>query len=207
ILNYQIIDPAIILDKISHDYKKSFEQRVSNLKETFGELQSIYKSSSQKVEGPDKDIQLIRGFNKHRVAKYLELLKVAKSEILNMYSPRRAVSEEVHEDVKRILKSSGTIKSIYQLSDDKTNNDELVRICERFIKEGEEIKLANFKLSNSVIFDAETVFFNLSTDKNVPKHKQADLIIKNVDFVAQIRDLFFNYWEKAITIEEFKKKK
>lgn len=206
ILNYQIIDPAVILDKISHDYKKNYEQRVSNLNETFGELQSIYKASSEKVEGPDKNIQLIRGFNKHRVAKYLELLRQAKKEILNMYSPRRAISEEVHDDVKRILKSGGVIKSIYQLNDDNAINEDLVKICEQFIKEGEEIRFANFQLSNTVIFDAETVFFNLSTDKNIPKHKQADLIIKNADFVIQIRDLFFSYWEKSMTIEELKKK-
>ena len=42
--------------------------------------------------------------------------------------------------------------------------------------------------------------------KTLPKHKQADIIIKNPAFAENMRDLFSFYWDKGLTVEEFKKK-
>ena len=207
ILNYQVIDPAIILDKITSDYRKSFKKRMESLTETFGELQQIYKTESTKVEGPDKNIQLIRGFNKHRVAKYIELVHTSKIEILGLYSPRRVVVEELSSDAKKFITGGGVVKSIYQLSDDSVLNEELIKACELFAKGGEQVRLSEFKLPNMTVFDAESVFINLSNDKNVPKHKQADLIIKNSDYAEHMKDLFGYYWERSLSLESYKKKK
>ena len=207
ILNYQIIDPAIILDKITSDYKKNFNNKLLSLNETFGELQQIYKSESSRSDGPDKNIQLIRGFNKHRVARYMELVNSSVKEILGMYSPRRVVVEELSRDAQRFIKDGGVIRSIYQLSDDSALNAELVEACELFQKGGEQVRLAPFKLPNISVFDSENVFINLSADKNVPKHKQADLIIKNSDYAGHMKDLFNTYWERSMKIEDYKKEK
>ncbi len=205
ILNYQIIDPAVILDKITTEYKKNFKNRLENLTDTFSELSQIYKKESEKVEGPDKNIQLIRGFNKHRIEKYMELVNNSRKEILGMYSPRRVVVEELSRDAQEFIKNGGVIRSIYQLSDDNDLNAELLKACELFEKGGEQVKLADFKLPNISVFDSENVFINLSADKNVPKHKQADLIIKNTDYASHMKDLFQAYWDRAKTIEEYKK--
>ena len=204
ILNYQVIDPAIILDKIIHDYKIKYENKLINLKDTFGELRTVYESTSEEVEGPDKNIQLIRGFNKHRVSKYIKLVEASKTEILNMTGPRRAIAQEANEDAIKFIKSGGVIKTLSQLHNNKELDNELIKLCEIFEKSGEQVKLANFNLPNIVIFDRETVFINLSGDKSVPKHKQADIIIKNKDFVSHMCDLFDNYWNKSLTIQEFK---
>ena len=206
ILNYQIIDPAIILDKIVGEQKKNFSSKLENLNDTFSELQSIYKSEVAGTDATDKNIQLIRGFNKHRVARYMELVKNSKSEILGMYSPRRVVVEELSQDAKSFITSGGVIRSIYQLGDNREDNLELVKACELFEAGGEEVRLADFKLPNITIFDKEFVFLNLSADKNVPKHKQADLIIQNTDHTGHMRDLFDHYWNESLTISEFRKK-
>jgi sugar-specific transcriptional regulator TrmB len=206
ILNYQIIDPGVILDKITTEYKSNFKRRMESLDETFIELKSIYQSEAGKVEAPDKNIQLIRGFNKHRVEKYIELVKDSKKEILGMYGPRRAVSTEANEDAKKFIKSGGIIKSIYQINDDKSVNADLLKACEVFSQYGEQARIAEFKVPNITIFDSETVFINLSSDKTVPKHKQADIIIQNADYASHISDLFSYYWNKSLTIEEFKKR-
>jgi len=206
ILNYQIIDPAIILDKIVGEQKKNFSSKLENLNDTFSELQSIYKSEVAGTDATDKNIQLIRGFNKHRVARYMELVKNSKSEILGMYSPLRVVVEELSQDAKSFITSGGVIRSIYQLGDNREDNLELVKACELFEAGGEEVRLANFKLPNITIFDKEFVFLNLSADKNVPKHKQADLIIQNTDHAGHMRDLFDHYWNESLTISEFRKK-
>ncbi|MCC6864714.1 MAG: hypothetical protein IT280_00985 [Ignavibacteria bacterium] len=207
ILNYQIIDPQIILDKITSDFKKSFNKRIESLNDTFGDLQLIYKKESEKTDAPDKNIQLIRGFNKHRVSKYMELVNSSKKEILGMYSPRRVVVEELSRDAQNFIKSGGVIRSIYQLHENRELNNDLLIACELFKNGGEEVRLAEFKLPNISIFDSENVFINLSSDKNVPKHKQADLIIKNPDYASHIKDLFNTYWEKSYKIEDYKNKK
>lgn len=207
ILNYQIIDPAIILDKITSDYRKNFNSKLASLNDTFGELQQIYKSESTKTEAPDKNIQLIRGFNKHRVTRYMELVNGSTKEILGMYSPRRVVVEELSRDAQRFILDGGVIRSIYQLSDDEELDKELIAAVELFQKGGEQVRLAPFKLPNISVFDSENVFINLSADKNVPKHKQADLIIKNTDYAGHMKDLFNAYWDKALKIEDYKKEK
>lgn len=74
------------------------------------------------------------------------------------------------------------------------------------LKTGEELRLSDFKIPNMTVFDSETVFLNLSNDKSIPKHKQADLIIKNPDYAEHMRDLFLGYWEKSITLDDFKRK-
>jgi len=207
ILNYQIIDPAVILDKITSDYKKNFKKKMENLSETFGELQDIYKAESAKVEGPDKNIQLIRGFNKHRHIKFIELFNNSKKEILAMYDPNRAVIyDAVNQDARNFIKNGGVIKTIYQLGADKQNNESLLKTCEMFVKSGEEVRLAEFKLSNIAVFDSEIVFVNLSTDRSVPKHKQADIIIKNPDYAEHMKDLFNYYWNQSLTLAEYKKR-
>lgn len=205
ILNYQIIDPAVILDKISRDFKLAYNNKLNNLNETFIELQRIYKQESTETEVHEKNIQLIRGFNKHRVAKYIELVNNSKREILGMYSPRRVVVEELSKDAKKFIKKGGVIKSLYQLSSEDNMNVELIRACVLFAKGGEQVRLAEFKLPNITIFDSENVFVNLSSDKNVPKHKQADLIIQNADYASHMRDLFDYYWEKSLSLEKYMK--
>jgi sugar-specific transcriptional regulator TrmB len=206
ILNYQIIDPTIILDKIKHDYKKNFETRLENLNETFTELQTIYKTSSEEIEGPDKNIQLIRGFNKHRVAKIIQLQKAAKEEILVTYG-RWVVVNELSEDTRQFIKSGGVVRSIYQYKNEDEKINDYIFAWDVFHNGGEQIKIADFPLTNIAIFDRETVFINLSSDKTIPKHKQADLIVKNPEFAVHMVDLFNNYWDKSISLEEFKKKR
>ena len=136
----------------------------------------------------------------------MELVKNSKSEILGMYSPLRVVVEELSQDAKSFITSGGVIRSIYQLGDNREDNLELVKACELFEAGGEEVRLANFKLPNITIFDKEFVSLNLSADKNVPKHKQADLIIQNTDHAGHMRDLFDHYWNESLTISEFRKK-
>ncbi len=60
-------------------------------------------------------------------------------------------------------------------------------------------------ISNFVtIFDKKIVFIHVQ-DKNVPRHNNADIIIKNEDFANRMIDLFNYYWMNAYTIDEMRK--
>jgi hypothetical protein len=56
---------------------------------------------------------------------------------------------------------------------------------------------------NITIFDYETVFVNINSNKS--KNKEADIIVQNSDYAFHMKDLFNHYWEKSLTIEEFRK--
>lgn len=217
ILNYQIIDPEVVMDKIMREYTDNYHNRVDNLKETFSELKSIYTSRTEKSEGADIGVQLIRGINAHRVAKYIELMKKTKKEMLGMYRLRGLVSDEINEDAVRIVKGGGIVRSIYQvgldfkvMKDGKSHPasyEELLKVCEMFRSNGEDLRLSEKKVPNMTVFDSEFTFINMSGDRSVPKQKQADLIIRNAEYAEHMRDLFNFYWSSGLTIEEFKKKK
>ncbi|MEO8448000.1 MAG: hypothetical protein ABI528_10915, partial [bacterium] len=78
------------------------------------------------------------------------------------------------------------------------------RICSRFEKTGEKIRISGSELPNMTIFDRKIVFTNIQ-DKNVPRHNNADIIIKNEYYANRMIDLFGYYWDKSKTLEEMKK--
>src|SRR5437016_517026 len=43
IIKYELIDPQVVQDKIELDLNKTYETRMSNAKESFKQLQSVFK--------------------------------------------------------------------------------------------------------------------------------------------------------------------
>jgi hypothetical protein len=63
-------------------------------------------------------VELIKGFNKHRNMKFLNLLKNAKKEVLLMIKLEMNVSPELDEAALNLYNGGGVIKSIYEASYD-----------------------------------------------------------------------------------------
>jgi sugar-specific transcriptional regulator TrmB len=213
ILQYSIIDPRIIGDKIEREINKQNSEKVECLKETFKEFETLHNSEKSVGEG-NVNIELIRGFNKHRQEKFVELLNSAKKEILFMIRLEGYVSEEIDTTAKNFVKNGGVIKSVYEMSlnfkvirDNSRKNatvKDLVRICKAFEKNGEQIRIYRKEIPNMTIFDSSTVFINIP-DKNVPRHNNADIIVRNADFASRMKDLFNFYWEQSVTLKELEK--
>ena len=55
------------------------------------------------------------------------------------------------------------------------------------------------------IFDRKIVFTNL-VDKTKTKENKTDIIIRNEEYAANQIELFDLNWERAFTIEDYKKK-
>ncbi|RPI18342.1 MAG: hypothetical protein EHM58_05785 [Ignavibacteriae bacterium] len=212
-LSYQIINPQIILDKIIREHNAKHFEATAIIQDAFGDVLQLYKERSSNISKSENEIELIRGFNKHRIAKYLDLFKNAKKEVLGMFRLKGVVSDELDKHAEKLIKQGGVIKSIYQISlnfriirNGKSGNaepEDLIRICESFENYGEQVRLSYNEIPNISIFDQEKIFINIS-EKTVPRDKQADIIISNPNFSKHIIDLFSFYWEKAITIEEYK---
>lgn len=213
ILKYELIDPDIILDKLERRINAKRQKELDTLKETFKELKPLHRTKeSDSVKRVN--IELIRGYNQHRETKFLELLKNAKKEILFMVKLEHAVMNEVDATAKKFMKNGGVIKSLYQVSDNfriKKDNkwskgtvSELVKACEFFEKSGEKLRLSYSPVPNMTIFDREYVFLNI-TDKTLPKHNEADVLIKNKEFAENMIIVFESLWEKAQELKEFKR--
>ncbi|MDZ4712604.1 MAG: helix-turn-helix domain-containing protein [bacterium] len=213
ILKFEMIDPRVIADKIEREIKQQNESKIDNLKETFNEFQSLHKTE-ESPENKNVNIELIRGFNKHRQAKFIELFNNAQSEILFMIRLEGYVSEELDSGATEFFNKGGVIKSIYEASLDfkivKDNSrqdatlEDLLRICSKFQTAGEDIKISKSELPNMTIFDRKIVFMNIQ-DKTLPRHNNADIIVKNEYFANRMIDLFDFYWSGSATIDQMKK--
>ena len=80
---------------------------------------------------------------------------------------------------------------------------DLVKACEFFEKCGEKLRLSHSPVPNMTIFDREFVFLNI-TDKTLPKHNEADVLIKNKEFAENMIIVFESLWEKAQELKTFK---
>jgi len=213
VLLYQIIDPEIILDKIEREQIQSHNKILIQLRETFGTLKEIYKIGSG-VSSNQINVELMRGYNKHRISKYMDLLKSAKKEICGMFRFKGMVTEECNETTLNFMKTGGTLRSIYHISLDfkisegsrkaDAQPNDLIRVCEAFQKNGEQIRLSRLEIPNMTIIDRENVFINID-DKHIPKQSQADVIFRQSKFSQYMQDLFEYYWNDSITIEQYKK--
>lgn len=214
ILQYRIIDPHIIFDKIEKDYRDEHKKSIALIKEALKEAEPIFKDKPS--DDPDNiNIELVRGFNKHRVAKYIDLLQETKTELLGMYRLKGLVSPQIDSIVKKLIKSGGKVRTIYHASlDFKVMKDnvpvnaqveDFIKVLEAFQKAGEEIKVAEDNIPNMTIFDKRKVFFNLG-DKRIPQNNRADLIVRYDDFASYMEDLFTFYWTKSLSLEEYKSK-
>ena len=212
ILKYEMIDPRVIADKIEREIKRNNLEKIESLKSTFSEIEKLHKSEESNALS-NVNIELIRGFNKHRQEKFIELLKSAKEEILFMIRLEGYVSEEIDANAKNFIKNGGVIKSIYEANlnfkiiKDNSRKDatleDLLRICGKFEKYGEKVRISESELPNITIFDKKIVFINI-LDKTVPRHNNADIIINNESFANRMMDLFNYYWNSSKLIRELK---
>lgn len=213
VVRYELIDPRVVEDKMEKEINDNFKDKLSRLKFSFEKLEPLYRAKSEESE--KVDVELIKGFNKHRNVKFLNLLKSAKKEMLLMNKLEGRISDEVEDAGIELIKNGGVVKSIYEASYNfkiKVGNEwqnvtpsGLVQLCKSFEKRGEQVKLSGKINQNMAIFDRKIVFISL-VDLSIPKYNRSDIIIHNENYAQSMVENFYNSWEKSHTIEEFEKK-
>jgi sugar-specific transcriptional regulator TrmB len=214
VVRYQLIDPKVISDKIENEIRKSFKSKIANLKQSFEVLEPLYHNKEAKSE--KVDVQLIRGFNRNRHLKLIELIKNAKQEILYMNKLEGFVEKEGDEATMDFIKRGGVIKSIYEAQYNfkirvegnwqNVSPQGLIELCRHFENNGEKIKLTENIYQVMAVFDRETVFVSL-VDKSIPKYNRSDIIIKNSNYANAMVDYFNTCWANALTIDQFEESK
>lgn len=215
ITRFQIIPPDVIGEKIEKELIKEHKESISAITEVTSELTKIYKSSESE-ESKLVNVELIRGHNKYRWLKFIELFKQAKEEVLFMVRLEHAVSEDLDANAKKFIKKGGVIKSVYEIGSEyriqkdgvssKGNLEQVLKSIEKFEKAGEQPKVSETQLSNITIIDREIVYMNIM-DKEIPRHNNSDIIIKNKESAKNFIDLFNFYWDSSYTVTDYKKYK
>lgn len=213
ILKYEMIEPDVIFDKIERDILREKEKELATLKETMQDLKPLYRTEKTE-KSKIVNVELIRGYNQHREGKFVELLKSAQKEIHFMIRPEIFLSDEIDNLAKDFYKKGGVIKSVYEAGDtykvkknDKWVNaskDDFVKILGKFEKSGEQIRVSLQAVPTIVIFDRETVYINIS-DKSLPRHNEADIIIRNKNFAESMLKVFNTFWKEGYTLKDYKK--
>jgi sugar-specific transcriptional regulator TrmB len=203
---YEVIDPDIVSDKLEREISNTYKKRMGHLESSVGKLKELYKSSSN--EQRHLDIELIRGFNKHRSAKFAALLGEAEKEILLMNSLEGNISKEQDDAAAEFFKKGGSFRAIYELDskvkikiEDKwvqLDKKGFLDLCEDFERGGVQTKLTDKIPQNMMIIDRKTVFLNIvNKDKT-----KSDLIIRNEQYAELMAGVFDNLWNASKTIRE-----
>jgi sugar-specific transcriptional regulator TrmB len=212
VVRYKLIDPKVISDKIEYDLRKSFKTKLTNLQQSFETLEPLYHNMEEK--GEKLDVELIRGFNRHRNMKFLNLLKNAQKEVLLMIKLEMNVSPELDNAAVNLYKNGGVVRSIYEASYDfkvkagnewkKVNPEGLLQLCRGFEKQGEQLRISEKVFQNMAVFDRRTVFVSL-VDQSLPKYNRSDMIVHNENYANSMAEYFSTIWNKSFTTEEFEK--
>jgi hypothetical protein len=210
---YELIDPTIVEDKLDHEIRNSAKVRLEKLKDSFDKLKPLFKSREKEKE--IVDVELIKGFNKHRHIKFLNLLKEAKKEVLLMNRLEGRIFKEQDEASLDFYNRGGVVRSIYEASynfkikvDDSWKNvtpEGLVEICETFVRMGEQIRLTDKIHQTIFVFDRKNVFISL-VNPMIPVYNRSDIIVKNENYANAMAEYFESCWIRAETVEQFKKK-
>jgi len=150
VLKFEIINPRVVSDKIQNDLRINVNKALHATQNLFADLQPLYKT--KKLEkSKTSNIELIRGFNKHRQIRFLELIENSNKEILMMNRIEGHVSKQVDEIVTKFMNRGGIFKSIYEVSlnfkiqkDNKWASvtlEDFIDLCKYYQKGGEQIKL------------------------------------------------------------------
>jgi HTH-type transcriptional regulator, sugar sensing transcriptional regulator len=210
---YEIIDSSYIQDKLELKVKSNYKKQMNGIKDCFDSIKPLYKS--RKPKEYKTDVELVRGYNLYREVKFLELVKSSNKGIMVMNRFRGNVNDQLSKEAIDLHKRGGYIKTIYENStnfrikiDDEWKNvtkEDLIKMCEEFVKHGEQIKFLKEVPQFIAVFDERTVYISLH-DENTPGPENSDVIIKNTRFAAFITSLFNMYWDKADTLEVLKQK-
>lgn len=213
VTQYELIDPKVVKDKIEKDIRDKFQSNISNLTDSFDKLQTVFRA--KELEGKKIDVELIKGFNRQRHLKFLELVRSSNREILVTNRVEVFMFEEQDEASRQFTERGGVIKCIYEASDkikirtdgkmSEFSPEVFIRICENYEKQGEQIRLVDSVFQNVTVFDRKVVFVNLF-DPEIPSYNRSDIIVKNEGFAKYMAESFEALWAKSDTVVDFKRK-
>ena len=190
-----------LLQKLQQNYQKEIEYKsniISNISES---LLPLYHSEKEH-DNPMDYIQVIS--EKNRIVEKVESLeRMSTNEVLAFTKAPYAMSLNFSGNEEEFinLKRGIVCKSIYEVDD--TRKLDFMKMIEFFANAGEEVKIAYELPLKLLIFDGKIIMVTLE-DMLTSKTRLTTLVVEHSNFARFFKSTFDNYWQKAITLEEFK---
>lgn len=191
--------------QFSQEYFQELESRkvlADNLAESLSKIYTNNNDNSNRLD----QIRILRERNVIRET-FLNLEKEAKFEILSFVkkpfvaepSRRKKESPSLIDVVKRGIE----VKSIYD--SDSLRDKERLQKAEYFEATGESIKVCTDLPMKMCIFDEKLIVLSLE-DASPSNSSFSTLFLEHKEMAKGLRKIFVLYWNKAITLKEFKEK-
>jgi sugar-specific transcriptional regulator TrmB len=213
VAKYEIIDPRVVQDKIEKEIHDAYQNKTTKLKDSFDKLTPIFKA--KELEAEKVDVELIKGFNKHRYAKLMQLWEGSEKELLLMNKLEGHVDSTTDDFTKSFIQKGGTVKTIYEASNDfkiKVEGkwqviapDKLASFVNEIHGEGGEVRLTDRVNQFMAIFDRKIVYISLA-DPTVSRYNRSDVVVKNKNFAESMAQYFELTWSNSLPADEFQKK-
>jgi sugar-specific transcriptional regulator TrmB len=213
VAKYEIIDPKVVQDKIEKEIHDTFISKSTKLKDSFDKLTPIFKA--KELEGEKVDVELIKGFNKHRYAKFMQLWHDSSKELLLMNKLEGHVDNETDEFASNFVKKGGVVRSIYEVNYDfkikvdgswqAITPEKMVNFVNDMQGDGGDVRFTDKVYQNMAIFDRKIVFISL-VDLTISRYNRSDIVVKNQNFAESMAEFFEQSWQKAVTPEDFRDK-
>ena len=193
---FQAVNPETAFDEIID----SEQQKLDRLNSLSGLLAPIF--SNQQENSSPLDFIEVYGTAPSIIKKHHTLELESKDLVLSFCKAPFAMARvlDIHEEQQESMNKNVTFKSIFEVE-----TEDIVFFARRmksFEISGEEIKVAYHLPIKLHVFDNHTVMFsminNLSPEKNLTY-----MVIEHPDLTETLITTFYQYWNKALTVDEF----
>ena len=193
---FEAVDPKIAFDKL----KEIQEKKLEKLYQLPDLLSPIYKN--QKNNSSPLDFIQVFSTPVSIIKKHHTLELESQEFVLSFCKAPYAMTTEldIHEEQAESMKTGVIYKSIFEVE-----QDDIVFFARRmknFELHGEEIKVAYHLPIKLHVFDNQTVMFSMINQIN-PEENLTYLVIEHPDLAETLITTFYEYWEKAISVDEF----
>jgi HTH-type transcriptional regulator, sugar sensing transcriptional regulator len=194
---YEAVDPEVAFEKLINDQQNKIN-KLNLLSET---LSPIY----QKKDHNSSPFDFIQVFSTPAsiIHKHHTLELESKDFVLSFCKAPYAMSKDldIHEEQKESMKKNKVIyKSIFEVESDDI--EFFARRMKNFELQGEEIKVAYHLPIKLHVFDDQTVMFSMINTIN-PQEHLTYLVIEHPDLAVTLISTFYDYWNKALSVDEF----
>lgn len=173
------------------------QEQITRSQEMLSGLAKQYETGKND-KGKTEYLEIIQ--NKTQIAdKMMALEKMAEEEVLSFNKPPYAMTKRNVEEIKGI-KRGVKYKSIYQA----VNLREVIgrTVVEMYMKAGEEVRITTELPMKMMVFDHRIALFTLE-DRIIQENDFSTVVIQNSNLVKILTESFYNYWQNAMTYEEF----
>ena len=202
---YRAIKPKIVLQSIISNYEQEIEQKKLAAISLEEELEEIHSNNMRKDDKIDY-VEIIKDKNEIR-NKFINLQEDAKHEMLVFNKAPYAISPEDNlNDEAEVIRKGIKYRGIYEYSHIKNVSDmnKFINLMTSYSSIGEDIKVIEKLPVKLAIIDGKITMLAL-IDPISLKPSITTMVVSHLGFTLTQKEVFEAYWNRAITIEDFKR--